>query len=125
MGYDETLRDFHSFLLEPNILHEMKTVAVDHVDHEVKRPWESYNKAALLRSFSNLHQVVLVLCNGRSHSVGQVETEFVEPEEDRDTILGIWTDFRDSFVREQKMLEDVCKAEGTEYVHWTLPKVMM
>jgi hypothetical protein len=126
MGYDETSRDFRSFLAqgEREVLNELKSIAVDHVDVEIKRPWESYNKASLIRSFPRLEEVVLVMCNGRKPSVGlDPRFEFVEPKGDQEGLLRTWVDFRQSFVNEERLLEDVCKMVGKKYVQFALPAV--
>ena len=128
MGYDETLRGFRSFLAQGEIvmLDELRKIAIDHVDVEIKRPWESYNKASLLRGFPMLQQVVLVMCSGRRPSVGlDDEFEFVEPKDDPEFLLRIWVDFRQCFVKEERMLEEVCKAVGKEYVQVSLPTVRL
>lgn len=125
MGYDETLRDFRDCLKEGEmeVLDEVRSVAIDHVDAAVKRPWEAYNKASLLRGFPALREVVLVLrekgtkpCLGNGH-------ELEESREQPEDLLRIWVQFRQSIVMEEKVLEDVCKAMGTEYTKWTLPTV--
>lgn len=111
MGYDETLRDFKSYLAKPEELDSIRRLALDHVDVKVKRPWEGYNKAVWIRSFTRLEQLTLVLCSEAAiggedpaddASVGNLE--FVEPQENPETIQCILEDFKRSFTQEQTIL---------------------
>ena len=125
MGYDDTLRDFKNLVKdEEGILDEVRRMAIEHVDVEVKRPWESYNKASLLRDFRKLEEVVLVLLEGANNEVGvDEEVTFVEPKEDLEVLLRMWVDFRQSFVMEERLLENVRREMGKEYEPWTLPPI--
>jgi len=122
MGYDETLRDFRAFLKEDEkeTLDKVQSIAIDHVDVEVKRPWESYNKMALLRGFPNLKEVLLILRDGDGRSGLE---GFKEPKLNPEELLRMWVDFRQSFAMEEKVLEDVSRVLGEEYVKWSLPVV--
>ena len=112
MGYDETLRDFQSYLAVPEELDSIHIIGLDYVSAKVKRPWESYNKAVWIRSFSREVQVVLVLrvkggwqremCDQRDGDL-----EFVEPDESAETLQQILADTREEFARE---------LAGTRYV---------
>jgi hypothetical protein len=124
MGYDDSLRDFRSFLTAPEILDEIRWLAIDSVEIEAKRPWESYNKAALIRGFPQLEKVILVMRNQVRPRVKWNDIfEFVEPSADPESILRIWVDFKQSFVREEKILEEVCSSVGKPYVQFSLPTV--
>jgi len=116
MGYDDALRDFRSFInAEENAwLDELRRIAIDYIDVEVKRPWEGYNRTMLVRSFPKLEEVVMVLPDGEGE-------EFVEPMEEPEEVLRKWVEFRRSFVLEERVLEQVSKAMGMEYVRWSLP----
>ena len=126
MGYDDTLRDFKALVVdEEGLLEELRSVAIDHVDVEVKRPWESYNKASLVRGFKNLEEVVLVLCqNDRSGSqaLGR-EAKFVDPRERVEEVLRFWVDFRQGFMLEERGLEIIHRQVGREYEKFELPNV--
>jgi len=128
MGYDETLRDFRDLVDDPKrLLDEVRSVAIDHVNVDIKRPWESYNKAALVRGFKNLTKVIVVL-NSESEDGTNIfsvdkEVEFLEPKADPECLLRIWYCFRQSFMLEEKVLEDVCRESGSEYVPYVLPVV--
>jgi len=125
MGYDETLRDFKNLVKdEEGVLDEVRRLAIEHVDPEVKRPWESYNKASLLREFRNLEEVVLVLLTVKDETIGVDEdVKFVEPKGELEVLLRMWIDFGQSVVVEEKLLESVCREMGKEYEPWSLPSV--
>jgi len=123
MGYDGSLRDFRTFLTAPEILDEVRWLAIDHVDIEVKRPWEAYNKATLMRGFPQLDKVILVIRNRRPNVRWDDRFDFVEPSADPESILRIWAEFMQSFMREEKILEEVCHSVGKSYVPFNLPAV--
>jgi hypothetical protein len=124
MGYDETLRDFRGFLKEDEkeVLDQVQIIAIDHVDPAVKRPWESYNKAALMRGFPELKELLLILRDEEVTPALERGEEFGEPKERPEELLRIWIEFRQSIEVEEKLLEDICKVED-EYVKWTLPTI--
>jgi len=145
MGYDETLRDFRSFLTLPEELDAVKWLGLDHVDVEVKRPWESYDKAVLIRSFSHLAEIFLIMHSDDSReghwpaSTDLIDDvawsakprremtttgEFFVPCRDRpEELFRIWADFRRNFMSEQRMLEDVERDLGKEVRRVELPTV--
>jgi len=128
MGYDETLRDFKTIVKdEHGLLDEVRRLAIEHVDAAVKRPWESYNKASLLREFQNLQEIVLVLLTAEDNEdenvVPDEKVVFVEPKGEMQVVLRMWIDFRQSVVMEEKLLESVCREMGKEYEAWSLPSV--
>jgi len=122
MGYDDTIRDFRDLVTDDTVLDEMKSIAIDHVDLEIKRPWEAYNKVALLRSLPKLKEVVLVVGCGNSVGLGEKEL-LVEPKQDPEHLLRIWAAFRQGVAMEERGLEDACKSMETEYVRWQSPSV--
>lgn len=109
------------------ILNEIRHVAIEYVDPGIKRPWEPYNKASLLRRFPKLQEITLALCNSKGQETVELdeEVEFVPPKEDPDELLRIWVRFRQSFVMEEKMLENVSRELGKEYKRFTLPRVQI
>ncbi|KAG0653049.1 hypothetical protein D0Z07_0297 [Hyphodiscus hymeniophilus] len=125
MGYEETLRDFKSLVADDDgVLDEVRSVAIDHVDVEVKRPWESYNKASLIRAFKKVEEVVLVLCqNDGRRNDWRKDVKFVHPRERVEEVLRFWVDFRQGFLLEEKGLEEVCREVGREYEKFVLPNV--
>ncbi|KAK3486012.1 uncharacterized protein B0T23DRAFT_243799 [Neurospora hispaniola] len=61
MGYSETARDFDRYVLNTTEL--VKNLAIDHVRPEIRRPWETYSKFCLIRSFPRLERAFLILDN--------------------------------------------------------------
>lgn len=125
MGYDSSLRDFRSSVTDaPSLLDEVRSVAVDHVRGDIKRPWEAYNKASFIRSFPKLEEIIIVLSDEAEEGIGVNEkVEFVEPKGDPERLLMVWYYFRQSFLQEERLLEEVCKESGREYEVFTLPVV--
>ncbi|PMD36136.1 hypothetical protein L207DRAFT_515861 [Hyaloscypha variabilis F] len=123
MGYDSTLRDFRRLVIDPTSrLDEVRSVAVDHVRGDIKRPWEAYNKAFFIRSFPKLEEVIIVLNDEEDDEINvNEEVEFVELKGDPERLLKVWYYFRQSFLEEEKLLEEVCKESGREYVAFSLP----
>lgn len=127
MGYDETLRDFRKCVKdEEGLLDEVRKVAIEHVDLNVKRPWESYNKASLLRSFKMLEEVVLVQLRSDGQHLGwDEEVEFLPAKGDPEALLRIWVDFRQAFAVEERLLEKVCEEMGRGYEAFYLPSLRL
>jgi len=124
MGYDSTLRDFRSLVYDPSsLLSEVRSVAVDHVRGDIKRPWEAYNKACFVRSFPKLEEIIIVLNDGEEDIGVNEEVEFVEPKGDPERLLMVWYFFRQSFLQEERVLEEVCRESGREYEVFNLPVV--
>lgn len=129
MGYDETLRDFKEFMREPRDLDAVRRLGLDFVEGDVKRPWEAYDKAVLIKSFPHLEKIYLVLGlkrrlrerDGGAHNV--MPTVFVPPKEDAREIFRVWTEFRDSFAREERLLSDMDFEHGRACVPYVLPPV--
>lgn len=61
MGYDASIRDFSDVLANKCELGTVHKIALDIVQAGIKRPWEAYDKAVLIKSFPNLQTLVLVL----------------------------------------------------------------
>jgi hypothetical protein len=128
MGYDSTLRDFRCLVSDPfSLLDEVRSVAVDHVRGEIKRPWEAYNKASFIRSFPKLEEIIIVLDDENGEGEGEIESHeevnFVEPKGDPERLLMVWYAFQQSFLQEEKVLEEVCRESGRAYEVFNLPVV--
>ncbi|KAI9736393.1 MAG: hypothetical protein M1818_006126 [Claussenomyces sp. TS43310] len=150
MGYDETLRDFRSFLARPGDLDAVGWLALDFVAPRDKRPWEAYGKACLIRSCPALAAVFIVLGHpprveapratmpapapvpaptvgetGSSSSVvvAAAEAEFREPRERLDEVMKACSDFREAWVREERARREVLQRAGGPYVECLLPPV--
>ncbi|KAK0701691.1 hypothetical protein B0T26DRAFT_659923 [Lasiosphaeria miniovina] len=114
MGYDDTARDFGRYVPGGTVEH-VRRLAIDHVKPEIRRPWETYNKFCLLRTFPSLREAFLVLSspgddenggdddnnnnnnNNNSNSNSQIEIEFVDPRGDPQEIVRLMDTVKDSF----------------------------
>lgn len=101
MGYDDAARDFRRRVDDAD---GVRTLAIDHVDPDIRRPWEAYNKFALIQSFSRLAEVFLVLAADDDDDGGAgsrprrgSELEFVAPERDPTDISRLLADVYESF----------------------------
>ena len=102
----------------------MRSVAVDHVRGDIKRPWEAYSKASFIRSFPNLEDIIIVLNDEEQGEIGVNEqVEFLESKEDPEKLLMVWYYFRQSFFQEEKLVEEVFREMGKEYMRFNLPVV--
>ncbi|KAK1783162.1 hypothetical protein QBC45DRAFT_155694 [Copromyces sp. CBS 386.78] len=87
MGYSETARDFGQYVLNTTEL--VKNLAIDHVRPEIRRPWETYSKFCLIRSFPKLERAFLILDNTTTTTttiLGDTAMEELEEEEEGDQI---------------------------------------
>lgn len=107
MGYDETLRNFKTYLARPAELDDLRALALDHVNAEAKRPWEAYNKTVCIRDFVRLETVTLVLSSELAspwredaQEIMACDFEFVDPMESSKSILSILLDFKETFAQE-------------------------
>lgn len=156
MGYDATARDFTTLVSETgaqkppvlpqdtkDIWENVCSIALDYVDINIKRPWESYNKACLIRSFPRLEEVILVVGKSTEMSpttainhLDDVEEHgrrprstdnvtFIQPRFDPEKLFRWWAGFRQNFGIEERMLEDVCQRSGKPYTKYQLPIVKL
>jgi hypothetical protein len=71
-----------------------------------------------------LEEVIIVLDDEVQGGIGlNEEVEFLEPKEDPEKLLMVWYYFRQSFLQEEKLLEEVCGEMGKEYERFNLPVV--
>lgn len=133
MGYDDTLRDFATYMKKADDLACITRLALDSVDNAVKRPWEAYDKAVLIKSFPNLATLYLVrqrkegwLSNLPRDFLGEKmkarEIKFVDYE-DGEEAERVGREFEGQFEREEGMLRDIWASEGMEYEVHRLPPV--
>lgn len=146
MGYDENFRILKSLIKEngaenkdgneehePHKLDQLHRLAIDHVDPNLKRPWESYYKASFLRGFPCLRELILVLSPGEEKTdpsvapsappTGPVVTTLRDPRLPPEAILQIWWCFRKTFAIEEQVLKGVCQELGTDYSGFSLPTI--
>lgn len=148
MGYDETIRDFRRLVSnhistcnaraekssESQIWDQVRSIALDYVDVNIKRPWESYNKARLIRSFPKLEVISLVVTpiGGDITAIADLaisshaatnEMSFAPPAISPEVLLRWWAGFRHSFAMEEKMLESAYASTGKSFASFNLPVV--
>ncbi|KAI1817463.1 hypothetical protein GGS20DRAFT_10160 [Poronia punctata] len=63
MGYDDASR---SFTILVGDAESVANLAIDYVPPTIKRPWETYNKYILMKSFPRVHEVLLVIDDAAS-----------------------------------------------------------
>ncbi|ETS83750.1 hypothetical protein PFICI_05626 [Pestalotiopsis fici W106-1] len=106
MGYDDNARDFAELCTGAS---EVVNLALDHVNPAIRKPWETYNKYALMSSFPKVMEVYLVLdsvvnCdravgnNGNSAKHGFIK--LAEPLGDPTEICKLLQDVKMSFTYE-------------------------
>ena len=133
MGYDDTLRDFATYMTNPRDLACVTRVALDSVEAGLKKPWEAYDKAVLIKSFPNLTTLFLVLkrkevwlSNLPRDFLGEKmkarEIKFVDFE-DQAEAAKVGGAFEFQFNHEERMLKDIWASEGIKYVPHKLPEV--
>lgn len=133
MGYDDTLRDFATYMTNPHDLACVTRVALDSVEAGLKKPWEAYDKAVLIKSFPNLTTLFLVLkrkeiwlSNLPRDFLGEKmkarEIKFVDFE-DQAEAAKVGGDFEFQFNHEERMLKDIWASEGMKYCPHKLPEV--
>lgn len=155
MGYDESVRDFKSLVVrersasdgsgssgreESEIWERVRYIALDYVDVNIKRPWESYNKACLIRSFPNLEEINLVITPTRriapvvqwleltpekAGSRRGQELSFASPKISPEMLLRWWAGFRHSFAMEERMFENAAARSGKPYDTFSLPAIKL
>jgi hypothetical protein len=121
MGYDETLRDFRTFLRHPAEIDDVKWLALDYVDGKEKRPWEAYDKAVLISSFSALENVLLVLTKQGDQTEPATGVIFGEPRLQREEVTRIWWEFKSAWIAEESQRMDIDQELGRERTRWVLP----
>jgi 2EXR family len=127
MGYDETLRDFRSYLRWPEECDIVRWLGLDFVESDIKRPWETYDKAILIKSFPKLEMLFVVFESRKEKELQarQCEREimFVKPKVGKKEIWRVLTQFRTDLNRELTVMDQLSRDWGNEVKSWTLPNV--
>jgi hypothetical protein len=141
MGYDETLRDFKEFLSTPGELDMVRWLGLDFVEGEMKRPWEAYDKAVLIKSFPNLEKIYVVLglkrrlrarprgfedvvaVSEKGLTLRERETVFVKPKEPAQEIIRVRTEFQNTFAREDSLSRENSFGQMADCLPYALPAV--
>ncbi|KAK3352283.1 hypothetical protein B0T25DRAFT_419797, partial [Lasiosphaeria hispida] len=105
MGYADTARYFGHYVL--GTAEHVHCLAIDHVNPEIRRPWETYSKFCLMRNFPHLRETLLILSDDHhGHCEGQIE--FVDPRGDQEDVMQVMENVRESF----------CCELGPDYFDW-------
>ena len=150
MGYSETARDFGQYVLNTTEL--VRNLAIDHVRPEIRRPWETYSKFCLIRSFPNLERAFLILDNTTTTTststtataaitMGETlpeemdidyssdeeeddedQIEFIDPTESKEEIMRLMENVSASFSHEVGV-GVTTRFEAVSYTHLTLPTI--
>ncbi|KAI1412181.1 hypothetical protein F5Y13DRAFT_190541 [Hypoxylon sp. FL1857] len=101
MGYDDALRSFTELVLD---IDDTVNLALDYVRPAIRRPWETYNKYALMQSFPKVKEVNLVLDNDtqaqdNSHE-DHVDIGLVDPTGDISALCRLLSAVKESFFYE-------------------------
>lgn len=95
IGYDNNSRDFAQLVTDAA---EVKNLALDHVNPLVRRPWETYNKYALMQSFPEVAEVYLVLAEPEPEPEEKHGfLALAEPRGDPGCIYKLLADVKESF----------------------------
>ncbi|KAH6659757.1 hypothetical protein BKA67DRAFT_652974 [Truncatella angustata] len=99
MGYDDNARDFAQLVTGAS---DIKNLALDHVNPSIRRPWETYNKYALMQSFPKVMEVYLVLETNTGHDSDERRTKhsflkLAEPIADARDVCKLLQDVKSSF----------------------------
>ncbi|KAI1107025.1 hypothetical protein F4804DRAFT_299129 [Jackrogersella minutella] len=101
MGYDDDSRSFTEFVLDTD---NTLNLAIDYVRPSIRRPWETYNKYALMQSFPKVREVDLVLdtdAPAEEHDPDDHEDiGLVDPSGDILALCQLLADVKESFVYE-------------------------
>ncbi|KAI1344600.1 hypothetical protein F5Y15DRAFT_116381 [Xylariaceae sp. FL0016] len=98
MGYDNDARSFTELVQDAD---DIANLAIDHVRPAIRRPWETYNKFALMQSFPRVKEVYLVLGTGLpAEEECHGDVGLVEPAGDVMDLCRLLADVKDSFTYE-------------------------
>lgn len=124
MGYDASIRDFSAVLSNTDELNLVRRIALDVVQAGIKRPWEAYDKAVLIKSFPLLQTLVLVLKKKEvwlsnlprdflaEKRRGAIEFRSLDSREEAEKVEG---DFRMQFANEEEELRRMWASDGVLY----------
>jgi hypothetical protein len=138
MGYDETIRDFRRYMRTPEELDLVQYLTLDSVQGCgcVKRPWEAYDKAMLIRSFPNLEALSLVVkamkmvwLSNEPIKIARPICEIVKEERliefelynNEVEAARIADEFQAAFMREEEVCKMLAEQDGKMPEPWRLP----
>ncbi|KAK5661263.1 hypothetical protein OQA88_11157 [Cercophora sp. LCS_1] len=94
LGYADTARDFADLVRDT--ADHVHSLAIDHVRPEIRLPWETYSKFCLMRNFPQLREAFLILSDDSQGGQGG-QIEFVDPRGDKETIMRLMENVKESF----------------------------
>ncbi|KAI1876809.1 uncharacterized protein JN550_000881 [Neoarthrinium moseri] len=102
MGYDDNARDFTQLVTGAA---DISNLALDHVNPAIRKPWETYNKYALMQSFPRVSEVYLVLDSNSENGVENDRAKhgflrLAEPARDSSEVCKLLQDIKMSFAYE-------------------------
>lgn len=100
MGYSAAAREIGHYL--PFVPPLVRRLAIDHVDPVDRKPWETYSKYCLIKSFPNLEEAYLIVTPPHEKQTQEPEghIEFVNPDAEPEAIIQLMEDVRESFTYE-------------------------
>ncbi|KAI1379419.1 hypothetical protein F4677DRAFT_331630 [Hypoxylon crocopeplum] len=123
LGYDDALRSFTELVLGTD---DTINLAIDYVKPTVRRPWETYNKYALMQSFPHVKEVYLVLSSdAETEDNGHEDIGLVEPTGDISALCRLLSDVKESFFYEVGSTYTVGDAKEEFYEQPVLPPLVL
>ncbi|KAI1497705.1 hypothetical protein F5X99DRAFT_357576 [Biscogniauxia marginata] len=109
MGYSDDSRSFTELVQDAD---DIVNLAIDHVSPTIRRPWETYNKYALMQSFPRVREVYLVLhddplADEEIHG----DVDLADPAGDVLDLCRLLSDVKESFSYEVGTTHDVGEKE--------------
>jgi hypothetical protein len=100
MGYSAEAREIGHYL--PSAPPLVRRLAIDHVDPVDRKPWETYSKYCLIKSFPNLEEAYLIVTppDEKPSQEAEGHIEFIDPDADPEAISKLMEDVRESFTYE-------------------------
>lgn len=123
MGYDDVSRSFTELVLDTD---DTINLAIDYVKPDIRRPWETYNKYALMQSFPKVQEVYLVLDNDEPDEEHDHEDiDLVDPTGDILALCQLLSDVKESFFYEVGSNYTVGDTKEEFFEQPTLPPLVL
>ncbi|KAI0387495.1 hypothetical protein F5Y04DRAFT_5466 [Hypomontagnella monticulosa] len=123
MGYDDVARSFTELVLDTD---DTINLAIDYVKPDIRRPWETYNKYALMQSFPRVREVYLVLDEDEpDEEHGHEDIDLVDPAGDILALCRLLSDVKQSFLYEVGSNYTVGDTKEEFFEQPTLPPLVL
>ncbi|KAH9908700.1 hypothetical protein F4778DRAFT_776981 [Xylariomycetidae sp. FL2044] len=123
MGYDDDSRSFRQLVTDTE---DIANLALDHVRPAIRRPWETYNKYALMQSFSKVHEVYLILSSERMEDQEpHGSLSLADPAGDVLDLCRLLSDVKESFAYEVGASYKADKEQELLFAQPTLPDLVL